>query len=104
MLTVDAVEKHDRSQRENDAESMVTDSDQQTMGTFKTWATNWTECTNTTFSKVHRYWSSNSALHKEVMYSCSLLYSFSPFAPFPLPCFKSQMFLAPLFFLRNFQK
>lgn len=47
---------------------MVTDSDQQTMGTFKTWATNWTDCTNATFSKVHRYWSSNSALHKEVTF------------------------------------
>ncbi|XP_045190399.2 RRP12-like protein [Mercenaria mercenaria] len=67
VLTVDALAKHDKSQGENDAESMVTDSDQQTMGTFKTWATNWTDCTNATFSKVHRYWSSNSALHKEIL-------------------------------------
>lgn len=66
-LTVDALAKHDQSHAENDGESMVSDSDQQTAGTFKTWATNWTECTNTTFSKVHRYWSSNSSLHKEIL-------------------------------------
>ena len=63
MLTVDALQKHDKDQ---DSQSMSVDSDQQTSGTFKTWATNWTECTNTTFTKVHRLWASNSALHKEV--------------------------------------
>ncbi|KAL4231185.1 pre-rRNA processing protein [Mactra antiquata] len=67
MLTMDALAEHDKSEAGNDVESMATDSDQQTMGTFKTWATNWTECTNTTFSKVHRYWASNSALHKEIL-------------------------------------
>ncbi|XP_052773393.1 RRP12-like protein [Mya arenaria] len=66
-LTVDALVKHDKSHSSTDVESMATESDQQTMGTFKTWATNWTDCTNTTFSKVHRYWSSNSALHKEIL-------------------------------------
>ena len=34
--------------------------------TFQTWATNWTDCTNTTFSKVHRHWGSNNAMQKEV--------------------------------------
>ncbi|XP_052226276.1 RRP12-like protein isoform X6 [Dreissena polymorpha] len=66
-LTVDALVKHDKAQGGDDVESMVTESDRQTMGTFKTWATNWTDCTNATFSKVHRYWSSNSALHKEIL-------------------------------------
>lgn len=69
-LTVDALAKHDKGEANQDAVSMATDSDTQTlgtMGTFKTWATNWTDCTNTTFSKVHRYWSSNSAAHKEVL-------------------------------------
>ncbi|XP_067934576.1 RRP12-like protein [Watersipora subatra] len=59
-LTVSALSKHDvqNSQhlgvQENDAT------------TFKTWATNWTDCTNTTFNKVHQNWS-NDALHKEVL-------------------------------------
>ena len=63
-LTVDALAKHDETNEELGADGL--ESDQQTAGTFKTWATNWTECTNVTFNKVHRYWSSNSALHKEV--------------------------------------
>lgn len=65
-MTVDALARHNKDHDGEDAVSMATDTDQRTMGTFKTWATNWTECTNMTFSKVHRYWGSNSALHKEV--------------------------------------
>lgn len=77
MLTMDALAKHDKT-GDNDVESMAADSDQQTMGTFKTWATNWTECTNATFSKVHRYWASNSALHKEVTLLFSKLLNIRP--------------------------
>jgi ribosomal RNA-processing protein 12 len=42
-------------------------SDGHTIGgkTFATWATNFTDCTNATFSRVLRY--SDSALHKEVV-------------------------------------
>lgn len=41
-------------------------SDGRTIGgkSFATWVTNWTDCTNATFSQVLRY--SNSSLHKEV--------------------------------------
>lgn len=35
--------------------------------TFKTFATNFTECTNVTFNQIHRLWTSNSALHKEML-------------------------------------
>ncbi|XP_013379809.1 RRP12-like protein isoform X2 [Lingula anatina] len=35
--------------------------------TFQTWASNLTECTNSAFSSVHRYWASNSAMHKEIL-------------------------------------
>lgn len=63
-LTVDALAQHDQSQEELEVDRV--EPDRQTAGTFRTWATNWTECTNTTFSKVHRYWSSNSAFHKEL--------------------------------------
>lgn len=35
--------------------------------TFKSWASNWSDCTNATFNKVHKYWQSNSALHKEIL-------------------------------------
>jgi ribosomal RNA-processing protein 12 len=68
-LTVDALAKHDEQQIDQDgdvgfrAESDVVSAAGKT---FNTWATNWTECTNTTFNRVHRYWASNSAFHKEV--------------------------------------
>ena len=37
-----------------------------THDTFQSWASNWSDCTNATFNRVHKYWKSNSALHKEV--------------------------------------
>lgn len=49
---------------DNDAHSLINDNE--SIDTFKSWATNWSDCTNATFNKVHRYWHSNSALHKEV--------------------------------------
>lgn len=73
-LTVDALAKHDEDHFSKDTDSLqegfekLSTSDKLSVGakTFNTWATNYTECTNVTFNKVHRYWSSNSALHKEV--------------------------------------
>ena len=69
-LTVEALAKHDA--KEGDAED-VGMLDTQSVGrgtagghTMSTWASNWTECTNATFGRVHRFWSSSSALHKEV--------------------------------------
>ena len=49
---------------ENDAKSIMSDAD--SADTFRSWASNWSDCTNATFNKVHKYWRSNSALHKEV--------------------------------------
>ncbi|CAC5426030.1 RRP12 [Mytilus coruscus] len=74
-LTVDALAKHDEDHFSKDTDSLqegfekLSTSDKISVGakTFNTWATNYTECTNVTFNKVHRYWSSNSALHKEVI-------------------------------------
>ncbi|CAG2206387.1 RRP12 [Mytilus edulis] len=74
-LTVDALAKHDEDHFSKDTDSLqegfekLSTSDKLSVGakTFNTWATNYTECTNVTFNKVHRYWSSNSALHKEVI-------------------------------------
>ncbi|XP_061180059.1 RRP12-like protein isoform X1 [Saccostrea echinata] len=69
-LTVDALAKHDEEQADKDGDvSLRAESDIVSAAgkTFNTWATNWTECTNTTFSRVHRYWASNSAFHKEVL-------------------------------------
>ena len=41
-----------------------------TTNTFNTWATNYTDCTNATFSKIHKNWSANaSAYHKEVCFT-----------------------------------
>ncbi|XP_022336615.2 RRP12-like protein isoform X1 [Crassostrea virginica] len=69
-LTIDALAKHDEQQTDKDGDvSFKAESDivSATGKTFNTWATSWTECTNTTFGRVHRYWASNSAFHKEVL-------------------------------------
>ncbi|XP_048249347.1 RRP12-like protein [Haliotis rufescens] len=68
-LTVEALSKHDEEADDDKMSDMDAQTDTQTVGakTFNTWATNWTDCTNKTFSKVQRYWSSNSAVHKEVL-------------------------------------
>lgn len=69
-LTIDALAKHDEQQIDKDGDvSFKSESDVVSAAgkTFNTWATNWTECTNTTFGRVHRYWASNSAFHKEVI-------------------------------------
>jgi ribosomal RNA-processing protein 12 len=49
----------------DDNKSMI--SDIESADTFRSWASNWSDCTNATFNKVHRYWRSNSALHKEIL-------------------------------------
>lgn len=59
-LTVAALSKHDTHHSE------LSTSQDNDAATFKTWATNWTECTSATFNKVHQNWS-NDALHKEVI-------------------------------------
>lgn len=71
-MTVDALAKHDAGSSDiTDADAVMSDAG--TAGqsfdakTFNTWATNWTDCTNATFGRVHRYWTSNSAMHKEVI-------------------------------------
>lgn len=68
-MTVDALAKHDAAENDADGDAILSDVDSRSQGgfTFNTWASNWTECTNITFSRVHRYWRSNSALHKEVI-------------------------------------
>jgi ribosomal RNA-processing protein 12 len=49
-----------------DAKSLMSDNDSDG-DTFKSWASNWSDCTNATFNKVHKYWQSNSSLHKEIL-------------------------------------
>ncbi len=44
-----------------------------TADTFQSWASNWSDCTNATFNRVHKYWKSNSALHKEVLFKLNIL-------------------------------
>lgn len=51
---------------DNDSHSILNDNE--SVDTFKSWASNWSDCTNATFNKVHKYWRSNSALHKEVKF------------------------------------
>ncbi|CAH1783394.1 unnamed protein product, partial [Owenia fusiformis] len=69
-LTKEALARHNEADPDNtDDVGMSEISDVQSVGgnTFQTWATNWTDCTNNTFSKVTRYWASNSAMHKEIL-------------------------------------
>ena len=49
-----------------DAKSILSDAESNA-DTFRSWASNWSDCTNATFNKVHKYWQSNSALHKEIL-------------------------------------
>lgn len=58
-------------------DSMSVFSDSDSINSFKSWATNWSDCTNATFNKIHKYWNSNSALHKEVFkISLDLVYQY----------------------------
>ena len=47
--------------------SEIAESEYSAADSFRSWATNWSDCTNATFNKVHKYWRSNSAFHKEIL-------------------------------------
>ena len=70
IITADALAKLDSKSLSN----LKIDDDNEdnqrigTRDTFQSWASNWSDCTNATFNRVHKYWKSNSALHKEVKY------------------------------------
>ncbi|XP_074641768.1 RRP12-like protein isoform X2 [Tubulanus polymorphus] len=68
-LTIDAITKHNQAHRDTDPAVDIDNEDaiSDHAKTFNTWATNWTDCTNATFSRVHRFWSSNSEMHKELL-------------------------------------
>ena len=79
-LTVEALAKHDAKEGDDEDVGML---DAQSEGrgtvggrTMSTWASNWTDCTNATFGRVHRYWSSSSALHKEVTHGSVVVSSY----------------------------
>ena len=93
-LTEAALAKHNEAHKDAEDEDMLSstpgvETGSVTANTFNTWATSYTDCTNATFSKVHRYWHSNSAQHKEVwqifsslLYHCvvnTLLFTITPF-------------------------
>ncbi|KAL8567931.1 hypothetical protein ACOMHN_059053 [Nucella lapillus] len=62
-LTLEAMQKHDGDEQMEVSQGNRAFDAQ----TFKTWATNFTDCTNLTFSGVHKLWNSSSALHKEIL-------------------------------------
>ncbi|XP_063236769.1 LOW QUALITY PROTEIN: RRP12-like protein [Bacillus rossius redtenbacheri] len=70
-LTVSAVKQHNVFQgtKENEAEPMA--DDEETLGgtykTFQTFATDWSACTNLSFSRLLKGFRSDSALHKEML-------------------------------------
>jgi hypothetical protein len=68
---VEALQRHDGTEVDGILDENADSFDTRTSKswdakTFKTWATNFTQCTNMTFSNVHKLWNSNSAIHKEV--------------------------------------
>ena len=70
-LTEAALAKHNEAHKDAEDDAMLSstpgiETGSVTANTFNTWATSYTDCTNATFSKVNRYWNSNSAQHKEV--------------------------------------
>ena len=70
-MTVEALQKHDGIDNDEALDPSSDTFDARTSKswdakTFKTWATNFTQCTNLTFSNVHKLWGSNTAVHKEV--------------------------------------
>ena len=76
-LTEAALAKHNEANKDAEDDAMLSstpgiETGSATANTFNTWATSYTDCTNATFSKVHRYWNSNSAQHKEVWQMCLL--------------------------------
>lgn len=66
-LTAAALAKLDASNEQMSVEGSEFDATSIGGNTFKTFATNFTECTNVTFNQIHRLWTSNSALHKEML-------------------------------------
>lgn len=71
-LTVEAVEKHGGAHLEEAVDQNFENLDAKSSKswdakTFRTWATNFTQCTNMTFSNIHRLWNSNSDFHKEIL-------------------------------------
>ena len=79
-MTEAALAKHNEAHKDEEDDVMLSstpgiETGSVTAKTFNTWATSYTDCTNATFSKVHRYWHSNSAQHKEVWQMFSSLYT-----------------------------
>ena len=72
LAQLDSISQFGNNNKFDDSKSMISEAD--SADTFKSWASNWSDCTNATFNKVHRYWRSNSALHKEVVLNIHIFY------------------------------
>ncbi|XP_014673956.1 PREDICTED: RRP12-like protein, partial [Priapulus caudatus] len=68
-LTTDALKKHNESIEDGEQSAAGVNADQETFSakSQSTILTSWTDCSNQSFSKVHRLWKSNSATHKEIL-------------------------------------
>lgn len=67
QLTEKALAQLDSMTNDDNFDNKSILSDAESIDTFRSWASNWSDCTNATFNRVHRYWRSNSALHKEIL-------------------------------------
>ena len=74
-LTVEALQQHNTSTSDDRALDSISDAGSiggHSANTFKTWASNWTDCTNATFSKVHSRFNANSTEYQREVSSFSL--------------------------------
>ncbi|XP_035673332.1 RRP12-like protein isoform X4 [Branchiostoma floridae] len=74
-LTESALRRHDQAVEDGEGDVAMGEGDVQSVGggtlaSFRTGFSAWSDCTNTTFNKVERYWQSNSAQAQEV---CAVL-------------------------------
>ena len=73
-LTVEALQQHNTSTSDDRALDSISDAGSiggHSANTFKTWASNWTDCTNATFSKVHSRFNANSTEYQREVSSFS---------------------------------
>ncbi|XP_076800293.1 RRP12-like protein [Clavelina lepadiformis] len=69
-LTTEALKIHNEMANDKTVSTIMDGTDNESVGTFGTFLSGLSDCTNATFGKIQRYWLNNSAKHKEV---CAVL-------------------------------
>ena len=66
-MTSQALAQLNAANNEHQFDSKSLISDNESVGTFESWASQWSDCTNATFNRIHNFWRSNSSMHKEIL-------------------------------------